>query len=362
MKKILIIEDCQSALSDIVNCLYIAGYETIVPRTPNNSKEVHEITLLLEPDLIIVDLANKNTNGKEICKSLTQYDETSHIPVIIITAIPDIENKLECFQNGAADCICKPFDKEEIMARIKALLKLYDHKKHLMETIKTKEKQISILAHDVRNLFNGVFGMLGILEDNYDSFDDDERKKYITYAKSSSEKLFRFMDKIIDWALVNSGFRAIKPEVISLADFVESIISLMSNISENKNIELKNKINKDIIIISDKVVLSTVLRNLLYNAVKFTHEYGKVILTAEFIKETILIHVSDTGSGIDNDIVDKIMAGTSVVPTPGTNSEKGHGFGLVFCKELLEKCGGKLSVTSTLGKGSKFSFSLPFQI
>lgn len=358
----MIIEDCQSDLCSLFNCMNASDYETIVLRDPNNSEEIFGIVQYLLPDVILVDLTEKELGAKEICGILQKNDDTSVIPVVIISDNSDIRNKIECFRNGAADYICKPFDNDELLARLNTHLNLFGHKKHLMQAIKEKEKQISIVAHDLRNLFNGVFGLLGILNDNYDRFCDDERKMYINYAKSSSEKLFRFVDRIIEWALANSGFRSLRPEIIKVAELADSIKSLMYNVSKNKRIELKNEISKDLVAINDKAILSTVLRNLLGNALKFTPEDGTVLLTAEAREEMILIHVCDTGLGINADIVDRIMAGESPGSTLGTNSEKGHGLGLVICKDLIEKCGGRLSVKSAKGEGSKFTVYLPLQL
>jgi len=361
MNKVMIIEDSQSDLYCLFNRLE-NDYEIITLKTPSCFGEIQEIAQYLQPDLILFDFVDKKSNIKDICSRLKKDDSTSPIPIIIVSAVSDIDSKLECFNRGAADYICKPFHEDELMARINTIINQYRHTKNLIKTIKEKEKQIAIIIHDLKDLFSGIFGYLCILDDNYDVLCDDEKKNYINSARTSSESLFLFVDGVIEWALKNYGFSHIKPELIRLADFVESIKYLLHNVSVNKSIEIKNEISNHINIINDKAVLSTVLRNLLFNALKFTPEGGKVLLTAESNEASVILHVSDTGLGIGHDTIEQIMAGESAGSTLGTNSENGHGFGLLVCKELIEKCGGRLSISSAIGAGSKFSIFLPLQI
>jgi signal transduction histidine kinase len=129
-----------------------------------------------------------------------------------------------------------------------------------------------------------------------------------------------------------------------------------------KNIELKSSVTDNLTIIADKNMIKTILRNLISNAIKFTHKNGKVEVKAIIVNKQVEISVSDSGIGMTKETMAKLFRIDANLSTCGTENEKGTGLGLFLCKEFIEKHGGKICVESESGKGSIFKFFLPLDI
>jgi signal transduction histidine kinase len=134
----------------------------------------------------------------------------------------------------------------------------------------------------------------------------------------------------------------------------------MTATAEEKNIELIREVERDTYVYADNNMLNTIMRNLVSNALKFTDQSGKIIISAkDFEDDRLLVSVTDTGIGMSDEAKDKIFRIDSKYSTPGTNNEQGTGLGLILCKELVEKNNGEIFVESEKGKGTTFSFTLP---
>lgn len=356
MKTILIIDDNPTNLGVLFESLNSAGYRTLVSQEGLDALELAE---KVKPDLILLDIIMPEIDGYSVCKFLKEKESTSQIPIIFITAMSDTDNKLAGFKSGAVDYICKPFQKDEVLARIKTHLLLQEQKESLLRINRQKEKVISTIAHDLRNPFNSLLGILDLLSDNYESLSDETRKKYIDHARSSSNELYSLTEKMIEWVFCGGGFIEMHLESLVLSDVAENAVSVIRSMAMHKKIRIINKITEPIKILIDENMITAVLRNLLSNAIKFTPEGGEIFLSSETRDNRILINVEDSGVGIKPEILDKIISGTGGISTQGTASENGNGLGLVICKEFIEKHNGSLTATSRLNEGTVFTVSLP---
>ncbi len=134
---------------------------------------------------------------------------------------------------------------------------------------------------------------------------------------------------------------------------------MIENIADQKSITIKNDVPESLIIFADKSMISTVLRNLISNAIKFTREGGEVVVSARQNPKDILVSIKDNGIGIAPGRAKQLFSFDTNISTPGTNKEKGTGLGLILSKEFVEKHGGSIWVESEEGKGSTFYFTLP---
>lgn len=356
MKTILIIDDNPTNLGVLFESLNSAGYRTLVSQ---EGKDAIELAEKVKPDLILLDIIMPEIDGFSVCNILKEKEITSQIPIFFITAMSDTDNKLSGFKSGAVDYICKPFQKEEVLARIRTHIQLQEQKEKLLKINREKEKVISTIAHDLRNPFNSLLGILDFLSNNYESLDEDTRKEYINYARSSSNELYTLTEKMIEWVFCGGGFIDMRLEPLVLSEVVENAVSIIHSMALNKKISIANRITAPIKILADENMISAVLRNLMSNAIKYTPEGGNVSLSAGIEKNRIIIRVEDTGIGINPEMLEKIISGTGGVSTPGTAKENGNGLGLVICKEFIEKHKGWLTVTSGLDVGTIFTISLP---
>ncbi len=229
----------------------------------------------------------------------------------------------------------------------------------LIESNKTKDKFFSIIAHDLRSPFNALLGLSKVLYENHKKYDETKREHIIKSVNDSAERTFNLLENLLTWSHSQSGTIDFLPKKLNIKTlFSETMLELQGQANE-KNIQVSDAISKNDLIYADKNMIATVLRNLISNAIKYTHTNGEINISAEHGESNVIISVTDTGVGIEKEKLRKIFDIGEISSTSGTENEKGTGLGLVLCKEFVEKHNGEIWVESEEGEGSKFIFSIP---
>lgn len=241
-------------------------------------------------------------------------------------------------------------------------IKLEESENNLKEANAAKDKFFSIVAHDLKSPFVGLLGITEMLDTDYDDFEEKERRELIHNLYESSKNTFELLEGLLDWARVKQGRMPYNPMEFNLFHLTDSLVNLLKANAFKKNITLKNSIEINTFAFGDKNMISTVLRNLLANAIKFTPQNGNVFVTAKIENDLMKISVVDSGIGMSPKNQEKLFRIDVSHNTLGTNDEKGTGLGLILCKELVETHGTKIWAESKLGKGSIFSFNIPLSI
>ena len=169
--------------------------------------------------------------------------------------------------------------------------------------------------------------------------------------------LFR---SLLTWSRSQTGRIQLNPEKLRLNPMVQEIAELLRNQYELKDIKLNIEINTDTMVYADSNMLNTVIRNLISNAIKYTNSRGIITISGNERDGYLEMAIKDNGVGIHKDTIDKLFNIEHKISSPGTNNERGIGLGLILCKEFVEKHGGRIWLTSELGKGSTFSFTIPY--
>lgn len=251
----------------------------------------------------------------------------------------------------------------ETLARQAAhLVQLAEHEAMLVEKLNyevgVKNRFFSIIAHDLKSPFNGLLGLTQMMTHMADEL---SREKLVEYAKlihESGNKTFELVSALLDWAQLQMDGDTFKPQPIELHDITQSCFGILAPTAARKNITLVNNL-KPTQAFADKDMILTVIRNLLSNAIKFTPDGGTVNTSAAVEGDHVNVTVSDHGVGMTADYAASIFALDIKTTTPGTDGEKRTGLGLPLCKEMVEKCGGKIWCESVPDKGSTFTFTLP---
>ncbi|WP_051283788.1 hybrid sensor histidine kinase/response regulator [Desulforegula conservatrix] len=352
IQTIFVADDNPTNLHLIAHFLHRGGFRIVT------AKSGDETLLIVEnekPDLILLDVLMPGAmDGFETCVRLKNKRSTSNIPVIFMTSLTDMEDKVRGFQCGAVDYICKPIQQEELLARIQTHLMLQRQKNELIRLNSEKEMLFSVIAHDLKDPFNALFGYADLLMNYYDTYDDAQRRKYIGYIKEMSEKLYIMMEDLLGWARSLSSGVVWKSETIRLASLVEQATETMLVHAKNKGIDVEINVSDDAIISCDSNMISVVLRNLLSNAIKFTPPKGKIIITSVIGAEGVILMVEDNGVGIPDEKMTEIFSDKGCFSTPGTLNEKGAGLGLMLSREFLRLNGGSMRIESKEGYGSRF--------
>jgi len=221
-----------------------------------------------------------------------------------------------------------------------------------------KDKFFSIIAHDLKSPFNSIIGFSEILveqaiEKNYQGIEE-----YTGIILKSSQRAMDLLKNLMEWSRSQTGRMEFNPAYFQMTELINEVELLLDNAAVQKSIVITNTLPDNIAVYADKNMMSAVLRNLISNAIKYTHPGGAIIISAEE-KGGLTVSVSDNGIGIPKDRIEQLFRIDENYSTCGTQNERGTGLGLILCKEFIEKHGGKIWVESEEGKGSKFYFTIP---
>jgi len=229
----------------------------------------------------------------------------------------------------------------------------------LAELNATKDKFFSIIAHDLRSPFSSLLGFSDQLVQNHKKYDDAKRERMLQIVNQSARNTFSLLDNLLTWARSQSGKIVPKKERIDLKISINKVIGLLNENAQNKQISIVNSIPDEVFIATDKNMLETVIRNLISNAIKFTPQKGEVTVSVAKQPSAYEISVSDTGTGMEKEVLETLFKIGSTKSLNGTDGERGTGLGLILCKEFVEKNGGTITVESVVEIGSTFKFSIP---
>jgi len=247
----------------------------------------------------------------------------------------------------------------DITERKKMEIELQQYTKELNQLIADKDRFMSILSHDLKNPISSILGFSQLIIKNIHKYNLDKIEQQINIINNSAQHTINLLEEILLWSKSQSGKLPFEPQNTDFRDICNEIINNLSNYAIAKEITVKYFESEKTILFADKNMIKTVLRNLISNAIKFTNKKGQINIYAENNHTKATITVSDNGIGIDKINQQKLWDFSQPITTTGTADEKGTGFGLILCKEFVEKHGGKIWVKSELGKGSDFKFTIP---
>jgi len=226
-------------------------------------------------------------------------------------------------------------------------------RKKLHELNASKDKFFSIIAHDLRNPIAGFLNLTEILSENFHTFSENESKEFIDIMNQASKQLYNLLENLLQWSRSQTGSIPFEPKYTSIKKIVENTIDLLMVNIENKKIKVYIKIDDQCHVYVDENMITTVIRNLVTNAIKFSNSEGTITIRAELNESFVVVSIIDNGVGMTKEDQEKLFRIDQHHTTPGT------GLGLILCKEFVERNGGKIWVESDLNKGSTFNFTLP---
>ncbi|MEM6893470.1 MAG: hybrid sensor histidine kinase/response regulator [Bacteroidota bacterium] len=320
-----------------------------------------------KPDLILLDVIMPRIDGFELCEKVKAIEVYNDIPIIFLTGKVNVKDKIRGFEVGGVDYVTKPFNEQELVARIRthvelrrARNKIEEQAYNLQQSNDLKDRMFSIIGHDLRSPLSAAklkmdFILRGIIDPKSDAFLDET---VFGLLKTMDEAL-NLLQNLLGWAKSESGQIQMIPEKLDIHDLVEQTFRLLKLGSEHKKIALHNNIPSDTFVFADNNMIKTVLRNLMSNAIKFTPVEGIINVNAKFQDDSVVLEIQDNGNGISKEDIQKILNPNEHFSKLGTEKEPGTGLGLVLCQSFVRKNGGALNIKSVVGKGSTFYFNLP---
>ncbi len=362
---ILVVDDNPKNLQIIALTLRELNYKLIIA---DGGQKAIELSERYQVDLILLDVMMPGIDGFEVCRVIKSKPQYDGVPIIFLTALSEKTNLVRGFELGAVDYITKPFNKEELISRIKTHLdlkfardELQSVSDNLAESNAIKDKMFSVIGHDLRSPVGSIKMMLEILLGNIDNYELKKIKEIIASLSKTTDEVFNLLENLLWWARSQSGILVKIPENIELSSLISGLYYLNKESLTLKNIRFETSIEKECMVYADMNMLKTVLRNLISNAVKFTPMGGAVSISAIKEGECVKINVSDTGIGISDENLSKLFDEKQQISSLGTNNEAGSGLGLILCKNFIQANNGKISVESVLDKGSTFTIEIPVE-
>ncbi len=361
---ILVVDDTPANLEVLTQMLKERGHR---PRPVPSGALALRAAEYEAPDLILMDINMPEMDGFETCKRFKHSDELQDIPVLFISARSESFDKIQAFDAGGVDYITKPFDIDEVSARIdthleiRALQKRLEHQyESLKELESMRDSLVHMIVHDMRSPLSVIKMALTMLEIGADAPLDEEGKKDLTAAIQCSDKLITMVNNLLDVSKMESGVVKLNVEPVQLSEIVGEVSRKIGPLLQGRELVVKC----DPLLptsYGDRSMLERVLDNLVSNAVKFTTAGQKITVEATFEDNEITVAVIDEGPGIPESAFEEVFEKFKQVGGR-SSSQPSSGLGLSFCKLAIEAHQGRIWVESELGKGSRFQFRIPVNV
>jgi two-component system sensor histidine kinase/response regulator len=333
----------------------------------HHSKDALAILEKNKPEIILLDVVMPEMDGFQLCVQLKNNQKLKDIPIIFLTGKNSIENKIKGLKMGGVYYVTKPFNENELSARIQthvalaaSKIKIKNQALALQKDNALKDRMLSIIGHDLRSPLSALkmhldFILRGIIQTDSPDFVNNT----IQNLNATTDEALNLLDNLLNWARLESGVLSVIPETLEVLKIADQIKRLNGMALENKAITLSIAIPEDAKIQADLNLVKTVFRNLVSNAIKFTPKNGEITISALLTRNFWEVSITDTGIGIANEDLLKIKNANSFFTKEGTEKESGTGLGISICQNFIKKIGGKFIIESELGIGSTFKFTLP---
>ncbi len=354
--KILIVDDVTKNIQLVASFLKQAGYDI---NFALNGKDALRHISRERFDLILLDIMMPEMDGLEVCHKIKSSKESKDIPVIFLTAKSDAESINAAFEVGGVDYITKPFNRTELLARVRTHLELQSQRRHLEELNATKDKFFSIIGHDLKSPLNQLMSLSKIIQTELRTGREDEVMRMANHLTESAKSARLLLENLLEWSRSQTGKINYSPETIDLSEITREVVDLLAQNAVQKNIKIKSTIKPETLVFVDENMIKTILRNLINNAIKFTNRGGEIMLSAEQSSGMVIYSVADNGIGIREEDVKKLFRIDINPNMIGESPEKGTGLGLILCKEFVELNGGEIWAESKWRHGTTFKFRVP---
>lgn len=338
--------------------LYGYSKDEVIGQTPEffSAKDKNDIEKTLE----YIKLAAKGENQKFEWWGMKKNGEEFPKEIVLSQAI--VKGK------PLVVAVCR-----DISVRYKVEQELLKSNKELRETNISKDKFFSILAHDLKNPFQGLLGFIDLLYEDLDELTSEQVKEYLFNVRTASYHTYNLLENLLDWSRIQSGKMPFMPSVFDISGEIDSIINVLQANANRKDIRLINEVGYNTFVKADRNMIHSVIQNLITNSIKFSNNNGKIIIrsrTPQYSQKHddsvespelrwLEVSVADNGIGIPEEILPKLFQLNGQFSQAGTANEPGTGLGLVLCREMVEKNGGKIWAESIPDQGSTFLFTVP---
>lgn len=363
---LLVVDDDESNRDVLSRRLGIQGH---IVKTASNGPDALRIVGEQPFDLVLLDIMMPEMDGYEVLSRLKENVESQQIPVIMISALSEVQSVVRCIEAGAEDYLTKPFDSTLLKARVSASLEkkrgrdretvlfeqLQANYKKLQEVERLRDDMRNMIVHDLRTPLTSVIVGVEMLEKQGDL--NEVQREMMTIAVGGGKTLLGMINDLLDVEKMESGSTQLQYSEVTAESLVASAIEQVVSLAQECDTTLLADIEDDLPSFpADEQMLSRILVNLIANAIKFTPGGAVTVTASEAGSSTIRFAIRDTGDGIPSEAFERIFEKFGQL---GSKTRVGTGLGLAFCKLAVEAHGGRIEVESKPTVGSTFSFTIP---
>lgn len=365
---ILVVDDSRANLQLLADILRELGHRV---RPVSGGSMALEAAVHRRPDLVLLDINMPGMNGYEVCEALKADPHLAQVPVLFITALADVRDKMRAFEVGCVDFISKPFGREEVGARVNAHLRVHQLKTRLeernrelenahhelLQLSKLRDNLVHMIVHDLRSPLTGIVSSLRLIEEDLSEDRDGVREGDVRQALRSSEVLMRMINDLLDINRLEAAKLPLRLEGVVLSDVAASALALLGpeRAPQVRVIDAEGTPRMN----GDRSLLERALVNLLDNAIKHSPPGRCVDLKFESDQDSLTLSVFDEGPGIPDEHKEAVFEKFGQLEARKWGGVPSTGLGLTFCKLVAESHHGVLTVHDRQGAGSEFRLRLP---
>jgi len=359
---ILMVDDNPINLQVLTSMLMQSGWR---PRPVTSGRLGLQAARNEPPDLVLLDVNMPEMNGYEVCAALKADARLADIPVIFISALGEIADKVRGFAVGGVDYVTKPFQLDEVKARVAAHLELRRQQHELQtsydklrESERLRDSLVHMIVHDLRSPLTAIVAYLELFGQEAKKTLGAETQLDIASAMQATRNMTRMINGILDVSKMEAQMMKLDLRECDLVQVVGDSMNDLESLVGARRLAFERPA-EPARVLADREIVTRIVQNFLANALRFTPADGEIRVGIVVEEEHVRVFVADTGPGIASDFHHGIFDKFVQVGASASSRNRSTGLGLAFCKMAVEAHGGRIGVDSELGKGSNFWFTLP---
>jgi two-component system sensor histidine kinase/response regulator len=324
-------------------------------RTATTGQEALDVAADFRPDIILLDNMMPGLDGGQVCRQIRADSGLRHTKIIMLSGKSMVSERIEAYEAGADDYVTKPFNKDELLAKIRVYLRL----KSVEEMDQFKTDVLTLLSHEARTPLNSLIAPAEMLMSE-DEVDDEEKKLLIEMVHSAAGRLHRFFENVMLLSSLKSGKWQFNPEPVDLCEVVHEAVCEVSAKAVERKVRIDEKFDAGPTICLDSQQIKRVITAILDNAIRFSPSEGRVDVCVSGDEEYLYVSVTDRGQGIEPGYLPYVFEELSDPDID--HHSKGQGLSLAIARQIVQQHNGTINAESTKDSGTTFTVRLPVMV
>ena len=365
---VFVVDDVAANVRLLAGILKVADYDVV---TASSGAELLQRVVEVAPDVVLLDVMMPEMDGFEVCRRLRAQESTKTLPVVMVTALHETEDRVRALDAGADDFLTKPVNEIEVVARVKSLVRIKRGRDDLERAYADlqraeglRDSLASMLVHDLRTPLTTIIAPMQMLHDEDLGELNETQIEVAAMSIRSAQRLLHLVNELLDVSKMQDGRLTLQRANIDIARAVEEAIEFTGAERKSGESDFSRQITREYsfdlpTVNGDNDLVRRVLSNLLGNAMKFTPQEKLIATGARVENDEMLLWVRDEGDGVPAEYHEKIFDKFGQVESRQEGRKFSTGLGLTFCKLAVEAHGGRIWLESVENEGSTFYFTLP---